>query len=488
MAADDIDPVRAETTADVDAPDAAVSVTRAGAVTEPVATGPFDDPADVWAVGSPAPVPRRTRRVSRRVKVASLAGVVVAALIAGLVVWSPWQPNPPVGVRAISPTATSVVVSWHASSGNMSGPSHYLVLRNGRQVGSVPAGIVSWTDHGLAPGETYRYTVVAAGLVHSAPSATATVTTMTPSPVRLTARPTYTTVGLHWSPSPLGPAPDHYVISNGTDVVATVAGTTTSYTDRGQSPGTSFKYTVVAQWGNYLSGPSAAASGATIAAPLSSDVPVRVDTTGSPGSSWGPIVVGYHWDDRWSAAPTCTSSGCPVITTTISVGPSGTFENASLPVKLHSSGSGYSGTATAKVVGCETPTGVILYTSTITLALTPVKGKVRNGAWTAWTGTMTMTAPYMDEGGGYYCPSATWTFAVASRLSARRRGPATTACARVQRTRPPWTGPVVVLPRSRGAIGRGSRRCGRRPGRPFPADRSRPSDAGSRGSCRTAAR
>ncbi len=110
-----------------------------------------------------------------------------------------------------------------------------------------------------------------------------------------------------------------------------------------------------------------------------------------------------------------------MITTTISVGPSGTFANASLPVTLHGSGTGYSGTATAKITGCETGTGVIPYTNTITLALTPTKGKVRNGAWTAWTGTMTMTAPYMDEGGGYYCPSANWTFAVSSRLSARRR-------------------------------------------------------------------
>src|SRR5689334_17780299 len=106
MAADDIDPARAETTADVDAPGVAASVTPAGAVTEPVATAPSDDLADVWTVGIPAPDPRRTRRVTRRVKIASLAGVVVAALIAGLVVWSPWRPNPPVGVRAISPTAT----------------------------------------------------------------------------------------------------------------------------------------------------------------------------------------------------------------------------------------------------------------------------------------------------------------------------------------------------------------------------------------------
>jgi hypothetical protein len=76
----------------------------------------------------------------------------------------------------------------------MAGPSHYLVLRNGRQVGSVPAGVVSWTDHRLAPMATYHYTVAVPGTV-----------------------------------------------------------ATTVY--QRQSPGTFFKYTVVAQWGDYLSGP-----------------------------------------------------------------------------------------------------------------------------------------------------------------------------------------------------------------------------------------
>jgi Fibronectin type III domain len=417
MPADDIDPVPAEATDGAKVPDATESVSAVGPVAEPVTAAPFAGPAGPWGVVGATPVPPRERRISRRAKVVSAAGAVVAALIAGLIVWSPWKPDPPTAVRVTSPTATSVVVSWQAPSGNIVGPSNYLVLRSGRQVGSVPAGTTSWTDHGLAPGATYSYTVVAAGLGHSAPSAAATATTITPSPVRLTAHPTHTTVDLHWSPSPLGPAPDRYVISNGTTVVATLPGTTTSYTDQAQPPGTSFNYTVVAQWGNYLSGPSAAAGGATIAAPLGPEVPVHVDTTGSPGSSWGSIVVGYHWDDTWSATPACIPSGCPVMTMMISVGPGGTFQNASMPMTLHSSGSGYSGTATAKVTGCQTSTSVIPYVNTVTLVLTPAKGKVRNGAWTAWTGTMTMNAPYMDEGDGYYCPSGTWTFALTSGLS-----------------------------------------------------------------------
>jgi hypothetical protein len=415
MAADDIDPGPAATTDGADVPYAADSAAEPIAAPAPVA------PDAGWAedmvtVGLP-PRPPQRKRLSRRAKLASLAGVVVIALIAGLVIWSPWNPAPPGRVAATSPTATSAVVSWQASSGSIFGLDSYLVLRDGRQVGSVPARATSWTDHGLTPGATYHYTVIAAGLGHSAPSAAATVTAITPSPVGLTADPTHTTVALHWSHSPLGPAPDQYVLSNGTTVVATLPGTTTSYTDTGQDPGTSFSYTVVAEWGNALSSPSAATTGATVAAPLSSGVPVHVNTTSSPGSSWGPVVAGYHWDDSWSAAPSCTASGCPEIKMSISVGPSGAFENASLPITLRSSGPGYSGTATAQVTGCKTATSVIPYTNTITLALTPTHGKVRNGAWTAWTGTMTMNAPYMDEGGGYYCPSGSWTFAVTSGLS-----------------------------------------------------------------------
>src|SRR5690242_7746517 len=174
--------------------------------TEHFGTTPIGIPADVLSIGGPPPAPRRGWRISNRAKVAALAIAATATLIAGVVVAAPWRPAPPTGLHATSRTATSVLVSWRASSGNLVGPGSYLVLRGGKQVGSVPAGATSWTDHGLAPGATYHYTVVAAGLAHSAPSATATVTTMAPSPVRLTADPTHTTVALHWAPPPLAPA------------------------------------------------------------------------------------------------------------------------------------------------------------------------------------------------------------------------------------------------------------------------------------------
>jgi hypothetical protein len=420
MAGDDVDPAPAGTEAgtadDAKATDAAGSVAPVALVTDPVA--PVEDPPEAALAAVVAPAPPRRRGISRRAKVVSVAVVVVVGLIAGLVAWSPWQPNPPADVRASSPTATSTVVSWQAAGGLIAGPSSYLVLRDGRQVGSVPASATSWADHGLTPGATYHYTVVAAGLGRSSPSASATVTTITPSPVRLTARTTHSTVELHWSPSPLAPAPGQYVVSNGTTVVATLPGTTTSYTEKGLAPGTSFQYTVAAQWGGFFSGPSPAANGATVAAPLSDSVPVHVDTTSSPGPSWGPMVAGYQWDDTWNAMPSCTPGNC-TMKVIISIAPSDAYDYTPFPVTLDPSGTGYSGTAEAQVTGCKTPTQVISETDTISLILKPAKGHVQNGAWSAWTGTMVMSAPYLSEG-DEYCPSGTWTFAVTSGLSLAR--------------------------------------------------------------------
>src|ERR1700761_4950747 len=139
MAADDIDRVRTEATDSAEVLDAIEPVSAVGPAAEPVTAALFEG-LPAWVLGGPTPIPPRKRRISRRAKLASLTGVVVAALIVGLVVWSPWTPNPPTGVRASSPTATSVVVSWQASSGSVVGPSNYLVLRNGSQVGSVSAG------------------------------------------------------------------------------------------------------------------------------------------------------------------------------------------------------------------------------------------------------------------------------------------------------------------------------------------------------------
>lgn len=333
MSADDIDPAQVTPS---DGAEAARSGLMAG-------SAPAAAPV---AVGSP---PRKQgRQVSRRAKFASLAVVVVLAVIAGVLVWSPWQPNPPSGVSATSPTGTSALISWKPSGGGMVSASGYLVLRDGRQVGAVPANVTSWTDHGLAPGTTHRYTVVAAGPERSDPSATATVTTLAPGPVHLTARATRTTVELHWSPPP-GAAPDHYVVSYGTVPVATLPGTATSYADTTQFPDTSFRYTVTAERGSRRSVPTEV-TGVTIPAPLNGPVPVRVDPTSVPADWTENFSLGHRFDDTWTFTPSCSGSACGTMTVELSLGPSDATNQ--FPVTVKQSGAGYSGSTTAQATEC----------------------------------------------------------------------------------------------------------------------------------------
>jgi hypothetical protein len=387
----------------------------AAAPSVPAADLDEPDPGATPALLPTPPPPGRGWRFGRRARIATLA-VAVAALIAGVVVWAPWTPSPPTGVHATSPTATTAVISWTASSSAF-GPDHYLVLRDGTQVGSVPGSATSYTDHGLVPGTTYHYTVVAAGLANSGPSAKATVRAATPSPAGLAAsQVTHTTVTLNWSPPPNAPTPDHYVIYNETSVVTTVPGTTTSYTDKTQTAGTPFQYDVVAQWGSASSAPSAAARGQTVAPPLSSVFNVQVKYASVPGNGWTSAAVGYSWTDQWSAAPACNAGSCN-LTITLSLIPPGGYGYQEVYVAMHPSGSGgeYSGSSTAKVTYCggKPPAGTA-ETDTFTMTMAPARGSVRNGAWGAWSGTVVLTAPTVYLAAGY-CPGGTWTLALKSQ-------------------------------------------------------------------------
>jgi len=102
----------------------------------------YQQPPPLPATALPSPPPRPGPRRRRWTLV--LTGVLSAGLAAGLVYWAPWH-NPPAAPGAVvvtSGTATSALVSWARSTGG-GAPDHYLVLRDGQQVGSsacVPAG------------------------------------------------------------------------------------------------------------------------------------------------------------------------------------------------------------------------------------------------------------------------------------------------------------------------------------------------------------
>lgn len=320
----------------------------------------------------------------------------------------PWNPSPnaPASVSAHSKTATTVTVSWPAAKGGAT-PAHYVVLRDGAQAGEVPASQTSWTDSGLAPGTTHQYAVeTVGGGQTSGPSVIATTTTLTPSPVGLSVRATYSTATLHWKPSPLGPTPSRYTIYDGPTEVMILPGTTTSYIDQGQRAGAAYQYSVVAQWGSHKSKPSAPAIGSIVSAPLDSAVQVQVTPTSVPSGGTG-TPVGQASSYSWSFQPSCEENSC---TMTVE-GKIPAVGNKYYPfsIGLVSSGAGYSGSFTkAKLTQCST----VEVAGTVTVTLTPDKSQIANGAWGGWTGTVVLSSPYTGLGGGYYCPAGNWDFSL----------------------------------------------------------------------------
>jgi hypothetical protein len=331
--------------------------------------------------------------------------VAFVALVAGLLVWQPWNPPPnaPTAVAVSSPTATTAQVTWTASKGGAT-PSQYLIFRDGKQVGSVPASQTSWTDSGLAPGSSHQYTVAASGGGQQSGQTTPSpVTTITPSPGGLkVVKATYTSVDVSWAPSPKGPQPDGYTVYDGTTPVDSVDGTTTSYTYSNLTLGQQHSISITARWGSATSAPSAALSVTTLNAPLSGSVPLTWKVLTTPGApAWGK--PGQTWTDTWQFSASCNAS--------CTLSDSGEFAPPGLAVtpftvKLNPSGSGFSGSTTAQVTTCQ---GVKV-NNAITVSLSP--GSVSNGAWSAWTGNLSISSPYVTANSTYYCPAQSWTFSL----------------------------------------------------------------------------
>lgn len=87
-------------------------------------------------------------------------------------------PTAPSGLQATATSPYQVDLGWNASSDN-TGVAGYTVYRDGSRVGSVGAGVTSYTDDTAAAASTYSYTVTASDGYgnESTPSAPASVTT-----------------------------------------------------------------------------------------------------------------------------------------------------------------------------------------------------------------------------------------------------------------------------------------------------------------------
>ncbi|MBO0775198.1 MAG: DUF2510 domain-containing protein [Actinobacteria bacterium] len=149
--------------------------------------GLADTVAFPWQYGAAAgagpavPVPMEKRR--RGWLVAVVAGVAALGLIAGLVIWAPWQSAPllrPAGLAAGPATASSVTLRW-APPATGPAPDRYQVRQDGTVVGSVPGTATSYRAAGLSPATSYRYQVAAIrGGKRSALSVALQLTTVTP--------------------------------------------------------------------------------------------------------------------------------------------------------------------------------------------------------------------------------------------------------------------------------------------------------------------
>ncbi|MDR2692886.1 MAG: fibronectin type III domain-containing protein [Chitinispirillales bacterium] len=201
--------------------------------------------------------------------------------------------NAPTNVSASSTSSSSITITWSP----VSGAAGYRIYRGGSQVGSTSS--TSYTENGLSPGTLYYYTVSAykgnVESLHSSPPAS--VTTILNAPTNVNAISTSSSsISVTWA-SVDGAA--GYRVYRNTSAGGTYepVGSTssTSYTDNGLSPGTTYYYKVSAYKGNVESSQSSYAN-ATLDLDPPSSVSAISTSSSSISVSWSLVngATGYR--------------------------------------------------------------------------------------------------------------------------------------------------------------------------------------------------
>jgi hypothetical protein len=132
---------------------------------------------------APLPVVAPSSPTGGRVWTITVALVMIAGATTGLVILAPWRNLPlarPTGLAAATRTTNTVTISWSTpASGPL--PSRYVILQNGKAIGSLPGTATSYRATGLAPATSYTYQLIAVrGASRSSRSSLMTVYTSTP--------------------------------------------------------------------------------------------------------------------------------------------------------------------------------------------------------------------------------------------------------------------------------------------------------------------
>jgi chitodextrinase len=217
-------------------------------------------------------------------------------------------PSVPTNLAATAASATSVNLTWTASTDNV-GVTGYRVFRNGAAVGT--SATASYTDTGLTQLTTYTYTVTAYDAMgnESAQSSSANATTWDGTPPSVPAglsatAITPTRVSLSWTASTDNIGVTGYKVYRGGVYVTTV--TTLTYVDTGRSPSTAYSYTVSAI--DARSNESAQSTAANATTPAFAEIIIDNPAATITGV-WATLTTGAKYGADFIYASTAVTEG-----------------------------------------------------------------------------------------------------------------------------------------------------------------------------------
>ena len=262
-------------------------------------------------------------------------------------------PSAPGSLTLTKTSSTKNKLSWTAATDNI-GVSAYDIYRNGTYLATTGPGVTSYTDSTATAGASYTYLVAARDLAGNTASTSVTTggtsdTTPPTAPTNLKATGTgYTSVSLSWGASTDNVGVTGYTVLRNGKAIATLSGTTTSYTDTGLTPGTAYTYQVTASdAAANASQPSntlPASTQADTAPPTPPGTPTATSVTASQlGLSWAPStdnvgVVGYQVLRGGSVI--ASVSGTSYTDTTVAPGTSYTYQIVSYDAAGNTAASG----------------------------------------------------------------------------------------------------------------------------------------------------